>query len=371
MSAPQFKRKRSKSPSLPPSTVASKRARTAIPSTNDKALMSKVMAAARKPRRPVTKPRPSRDELVERIRAFVEKHGAIRQGTSTWYDLMRTTVGGSEMSVLLDLNKYKKRDQLLEEKRETGVSRDQEAPVPCLWGKLFEPIIRTYIEVVYDTRIYGHDICIKNGRLRYSPDGLGVVCRINGRDIFDVVLFEFKCPYIRIPDGKVPKHYEPQVWSGLAATEEIEPAYGFYVDAVFRKCRQDQLNRTSDYDRQYHSRGRPSYGRPVAWGLMNVYSKNDDVGKGIIDYGVANREEFDQMLKDVDKGVMNTFLVHLTFADGRTDILGPQGHVDGMRLTGVIPFKLMRVCHKRVRPIPNFGERAVREVEKFFDDVNN
>ena len=245
MSNHQPKRKRNESPppiplkiSNPPqSQVVSKRLRFTKPSTGDVTLMDKVMAAARNPRRPAKKPRSSRDELINRILAFVDKHGGIRQGTTEWHGLIRTTIGGSEMGVLLGVNKYKKRDQLLEEKRETGVSHDREVPVPCLWGKLFEPIIRTYAEVIYDTQIYGHDICIANGKLRYSPDGLGVVRRINGRDIFDVVLFEFKCPYIRNPDGKVPKHYEPQVLSGLAATAEIEPTYGLYVDAVFRKCR--------------------------------------------------------------------------------------------------------------------------------------
>ena len=102
-----------------------------------------------------------------------------------------------------------------------------------------------------------------------------------------------------------------------------------------------------------------------------MYSKNGEAGKGIIDYGVADREGFDRMLKDVDQGVIHTSLVHLTFADGRTDILGPQGHVDGMCHTGVIPFKLMRVCRKKVKPVQDFGERVKKEVETFFEDVNN
>ena len=51
---------------------------------------------------------PSRKELVARVFAFVEKHGAIQQGTPRWHDLMQMTLGGSEMSVLLGMNRYMK-----------------------------------------------------------------------------------------------------------------------------------------------------------------------------------------------------------------------------------------------------------------------
>ena len=245
-----------------------------------------------------TAPCPSKEELVARILAFVEKHGAIRQGTPGWYNLMQTTIGGSEMSVLFGMNQYMKRDELLNKKRDP--SNTFISPIACLWGKFFEKVIRTYTEVNFGTQIYGHDICIEDGRLRYSPDGIGVVPRRKGGSVFDIVLFEFKCPYIRIPDGKVPKHYEPQIWAGLAATEEIRTAYGMFIDAAIRRCSVDQLNATPDYDREYHSKGRPLYGKPVAYGMMNVYSRGENAGENPVDYGTADRDVFDGMLKDVD-----------------------------------------------------------------------
>ena len=120
-------------------------------------------------------PPPSSDELVKRILAFILLHSTCHQGTPKWFDLMKTTIGGSEMGALFGVNKYKKRSQLVKEKRNPG---EPFIPlVPCLWGKLFEPVVRKYAEVVHNTKIYGHDICIANGQLRYSPDGLGVVSR--------------------------------------------------------------------------------------------------------------------------------------------------------------------------------------------------
>ena len=74
--------------------------------------------------------------------------------------------------------------------------------------------------------------------------------------------------------------------------------------------------------------------------------------------------------RTIDEGDSFASLVYLTFADGRADILGPQGHVDGMCLAGVVPFKMMKVRGRKVKPLPNFGARAAAEVKRFFEDVN-
>ena len=303
---------------------------------------------------------PSKEELVSRILAFVEKHSAIRQNTPEWYNLFSTTVGGSEISVLYDMNKYMKRNELLEKKRNPSNLFVQ--PVACLWGKLFESIIRLYIKVIFDTQIYGHDICIIDGQFRYSPDGLGVY-----KD--RIVLFEFKCPYIRRPNGDVPKQYIPQLWAGLVATGEIA-SYGIYVDAVFRKCSSNQLGNKPGYDKRYHSRDFSKYKDPVAWGLMNVYAKDGHDGEKCIDFGNADDIVFDKMLKDVDDGVLMTSLVFLAFSNGKPDVLVVQNAPDSMHLMGYIPFKIMQVCCKKVEPIPNFKPRRKARIDDFFTDVN-
>jgi hypothetical protein len=143
-----------------------------------------------------------------------------------------------------------------------------------------------------------------------------------------------------------------------------------FVDAAIRRCSVDQLDETSDYDREYHNIGCPLYGKPVAYGMMNVYSKGKNTGEKLVDYGTASREVFDGMLKDADQGNSFTSLVYIKHTDGREDILCPQGYVDGMCLSGTIPFKIMRVKFRKVKPFLNFGERAAVAVEKFFIDVN-
>jgi hypothetical protein len=287
---------------------------------------------------------------------------------------MKKNVGASDAAAIFKMNKYTKREELVEKKRNPDANEPFVQPVPCLFGKVFEPVGRAYAEIEFGTTVYGYDICIVNGRRRCSPDGLGVVSRaVRGGGIkHDVVVFEFKCPYIRVPDGNVPEQYKPQVWTGIADTAEIGTAYGLYVDFAFRKCSSEQLDWTCDYDREYHSRGKPLYGRPKAYGVLNVYANEEgNSGEPIVDYGAASGDVFDQMLRDVGDGKLSTSLLYLAFEDDdQMDVLGPQGHVEGMHLVGEIPFKLMRVCHKKVIPVENFGARLDAEVEKFFRDVD-
>ena len=99
-----------------------------------------------------------------------------------------------------------------------------------------------------------------------------------------------------------------------------------YVDAVFRICKKSQLNNTPEYDKNYHSRDRlPHYRNPVAWGLINVYSRGEDDGNRYIDYGEADRYTFEKMLRDVDDNKLATSLLYLEFANNRLDILFAQG----------------------------------------------
>lgn len=319
----------------------------------------------------------SKDELVDRVQKFVNKHGAVRQRTREWYELMQGTIGGSELATIIGKTpkKYGTRSQLAEKKKGNG-SAKQECSIYCAWGNLFEPIVRTYSELAFDTKIYGHDICIKNDQFRFSPDGLGVVPRRRGCEVFDIVLFEFKCPYYRDPKGKVLERYIPQVLSGLAATEEIEPAYGMFVDAVCKICRVDQLDWTPDYNREYHSEGYPYQRKPIAYGFFNLYANCGDraiVGKVPFDYGSVDKSWFDEILMKIDGGIdVKASLVYLTFADiNKPDILNGQCHPDeGMGFLGVIPFKLIKVCHSKVKPEPGYGEYVAKEVKRFFRDVN-
>ena len=112
---------------------------------------------------------------------------------------------------------------------------------------------------------------------------------------------------------------------------------------------------------------------PIAWGLINVYKKKSGsiTNEKTVDYGKADRETFDQMLRSVDEGELTTSLLCLEFAsDRRPDIVVSQDSLNDIRLKGIIPFKIIHVCHRKVEPLPNFRACMMPLIEKFFIDVN-
>ena len=161
-------------------------------------------------------------------------------------------IGGSEIASLLGSNPYSNKIDLC--KTKLGM-KDFNGNVCTRWGNLFENVIRKIVEIDFDCCIQetGAIPVLRNSQRKpiasYSPDGLatlapeyincisrGLVSTISR----DLVLFEFKCPYSRIPDGVVPAHYKSQVLMGLAG---LNCEHGIFCDALFRKTSMRQLMR--------------------------------------------------------------------------------------------------------------------------------
>lgn len=253
---------------------------------------------------------------------FVAAHAGMRQRDAGWYSSMGTTVGGSELAAIMGTNPYSKLRDVVYSKVGTltgGGSGWTGGSESTWWGTLFEDVIGAYVEADLGGPILGDEICIRavTGH-RNSPDGYIVASLAlappDADTLFQlwttdmapeekvaevIVLLEFKCPYSRLPCGKVPKQYLPQVWSGLAVSPVAH--LGLFVDAVFRKCSMLDLGDSPDYDREYHAKpagrkkkeapdtvaktpGPPEEAEaaeeaeageeptPVAWGLIGVYA---------------------------------------------------------------------------------------------------
>lgn len=311
------------------------------------------------------------DTLLQRLLNFIEKHSNIQQHTPEWLRIFTDTIGGTE---IYKLYKPGTLIRLMQEKLNGGSTTRKNQfvrIVPFTWGNLFEGIIRPIIEIILDTQIYGNTICIKDGYFRYSPDGLGVVpCKKSGG--FTITLFEFKCPITRNPDGVIPERYKYQVRAGLVATEEITDN-AMYVEGVFRKCSKNQLGDTPDYDREYHmSDHDDSYQKPLAWGVINVYSKKSGHG-AVIDYGKAGKKVFNDMLEDVNDGKLTTSFSYVKFAESMhvsvLEHLFTQGIYDDRCLVGIIPFKLMKLWLKEVERDPNDKQDMIRRIDEVFTHV--
>lgn len=232
--------------------------------------------------------------LDELLKAFVALHTGNRQRGASWYQLMGSTVGGSELSALLGSSPYRSFYDVVAEKAAaaSGSAAAFSGGGPaCWWGSLFEGVIELVVAVDLGAPLRGTEICIQAAPgHRTSPDGYLVVRVLPGEAPEEaprlwttdeecpeaytprVALVEFKCPYSRRPNGAVPANYRPQVWSGLAVSPVAH--FGLFIDSVFRKCSLEALGPSPDFDREYHRAASDTvgWGAPLAWGLVAVYA---------------------------------------------------------------------------------------------------
>src|SRR6266487_4406875 len=85
----------------------------------------------------------TQDDPITKILKFMQKHSYIKQDTPEWRELFLTTIGGSEIDILLKEQRNKARKRLLNEKRNSTNNFNINV-IPCIWGTLFENVIRAY-----------------------------------------------------------------------------------------------------------------------------------------------------------------------------------------------------------------------------------
>lgn len=187
------------------------------------------------------------------LNKFIEKLGYNpEQKTEDWYKIRKTTIGGSEIATLLGLNPYNNVKGMIAGK--IGLSSFN-GNLATRWGNLFEYMTQKWCEIIFKMKAPIIETGSIDGKIegqRYSPDGLGVVEFLNEDDEKTnyIILFEFKAPFSSLPNKKIPKHYLPQVKTGLFTIPITE--YGIFVNNCYRKCKIDDLNFTSNYDRDFH-----------------------------------------------------------------------------------------------------------------------
>ena len=154
---------------------------------------------------------------------YLENTPDIEQHSEKWFDIRKTSVGGSEINKLLTIKSVL---TLISEKQDINKSFPS-APA-TRWGTILEDCTLNYVELVLNTKIY------KKGSVegfitnqRYSPDGL---CVYNNQ----ILLLEFKTPYTRIPTGVISKDYMAQVQTGLFSIPITEKC--LFVENVYRIC---------------------------------------------------------------------------------------------------------------------------------------
>jgi hypothetical protein len=272
---------------------------------------------------------------------FVELHKGMKQRDENWYKSMATTIGGSEIASLLaiseneELRKYKSPYSTFMDVVNNKIAIKegkqvwQNGGVACWWGTLFEEVITKIIEIELGNEIKGDSICIQMVKgHRNSPDGYIVAhfcedtnnCTSNGGGndtaqlyttdmdpalikFSRIIMLEFKCPISRKPSTEIPKHYIPQLWSGLAVSPIASMA--LFIDSIFRKCSVSMLGDNIEYDNIYHNKDQTiEVSNPICWGMIGLYSKNKPTH--FVDMGNVSFSDFNFIMGKINDKLIKT-----------------------------------------------------------------
>lgn len=195
-------------------------------------------------------------QLREKLLAqLIEKNkNAPAQGTPEWLKGRILTFGGSEISTLTGDNPYSNIKTLIASK--VGLYNFK-GNLFTRWGNAFEDITKKITEKIFNTIIYNTgSISGSITEIKYSPDGIATVrmlCEGNdGRLQYEylIILFEFKALYTKMPMGVIPKHYIPQVKTGLCSIPIVH--HGIYVSNTYRICSIEQFDTGNRYNTRIH-----------------------------------------------------------------------------------------------------------------------
>lgn len=240
---------------------------------------------------------------AEQLKAFVGFYSFLpAQGSHMWLTKRQLGIGGSEMSVITGENPYKDMRNLIAGKTKLPEGKF-EGNVATRWGNVFEPVLDMYISFMLNTVI--HETGSIPGVIKradgqpiqnYSPDGLALVQKKDYKYMIDqtsmkydginassnkkfkelpdelILLFEFKNPFRRVPQGSVKQHYVAQPKAGMCTIPITDAA--LFVDGVFRKCSIRDFDLGRAYDTKFHcihgKCRRLTYETAIACGFIGI-----------------------------------------------------------------------------------------------------
>lgn len=258
------------------------------------------------------------------------------QGTSEWLENRKTKIGGSEVASVLGQCKYRSRSKLLEDKKTSAWTSN----ACCVFGNLFEPVAKHVL--LKDLEIEVKEMgSVPDTRfpVAYSPDGLFV------KDD-KLVLLEIKCPFRRYKLDTIPKHYLPQIKTGMCVLP-VDSA--LFVQMRFRICRLGQIGPSQGYNRWCHleSRKRMPDMDPVHWGYIHFPSDCP-----LADLGSVGKEDIEDLVLFKDK-------VHTVVYESMD-----------LPTTGVIlGWKLFSYTTIDVERDPDFLDEHKEELWSFFNEL--
>lgn len=225
---------------------------------------------------------------------FLEKYKhTAEQGTQEWLNARRYRVGGSEISTVLGSNPYQNEKKLI--KQHVGLDSFK-GFAATFFGNLMEGILQEYINNYFDCVIYETGAINTDKNLGYSPDGLSIIKKQNLNKLLNqehhdhikktslfkdnhedddlLILFEFKCPFKRIPhDTEIPEYYLPQPLLGMEIINICE--IGIFIEAIYRFCSLEDISYNNKYNNEYHSDKIALTNNPIYYGFMLITYNTD------------------------------------------------------------------------------------------------
>jgi len=284
------------------------------------------------------------------------------QHTDEWYAARRFKVGASEIAGFLGYNPHKTIDAGLKEKILTSNTPNPKYLAdPCSWGNLLEDAIRKHCEFIYNTTIHETGSVYGSPEQAMSPDGIGVVDVINGDNIESrIVLFEYKCPFARMPViGQMPDYYIPQVLIGLETLSFCD--FALFMEAVIRRAPLNYAghNNWFDYKYPYCKIKIPEFTTPLCWGAILIVKTNKEIkGNGaekykklieyantsnsLLDLGKIDREYMSLMFESLSEGFLKSVYLYQQHPQECAEDWYTQGDLINMANSYENPFGIMR-----------------------------
>ncbi len=233
----------------------------------------------------------------EELKRIIEKSkGNPKQRSEEWIKYRNTRIGGSEMHNICKL-KESNINNFINNFLLNKIEKKKIFILPCEFGNLFENEIHKYTEKRFNTIIYDLEV-IEYDKIKavcYSADGISI---INNK----IILFEFKCPYSRIPTDKIKYDYECQINTGLNVIRECDKCY--YCEGEFKKCKIKDLYNYNEFDKINHNTLiiRNFKNMYVTYGIIYIYTmKEDEEDNKIKDIGEYNKYKFTEVLNKIYK----------------------------------------------------------------------
>jgi len=306
-------------------------------------------------------------QLQKKLDKFLASVGSSpAQKSAEWYSLKAKTIGGSEVATVLGLNPFKNLKSLIAEK--VGITGSGfSGNIATRWGTIFESVTRDWTQLVLglDKEIQetGSLPGIIAGQ-RYSPDGLGIVGLLNANDELDyyIVLFEFKSPFKSLPDGKIPKHYRPQIQTGMLTIPMVE--LSIFVNNCYRKCAIGNIGFDMTYDTIFHDGDakkkktkKQMFTDVLACGLIGFYQtkENYDLAVNLCGYG----SDSDSDNSDADNSDVEGVDKKIT-ADDYMANMNPSSNYSSNAYD-------MEILMNTRNTILDFGECRQRMIERLFE----